>query len=114
NDRSAGMNPTSRQFGALMAHDHQHAEERQAYYFDQLCTIGICGALGTVMIQLYALEALGSILNPKFHEAVLFGGMGLLVLVVMRAKAVWFARFNQIDEHQDCAHDHCHEHSEGH
>jgi hypothetical protein len=104
-----------------MAHEHTHAsaEERQAYFIDQLCTIGICGALGVIMILLFRGNALSSILNPKFHAPVMWGGVSLVVIVAVRAIAVWFASSGHNHdhahgehehEHEGCSHDHGHEH----
>jgi hypothetical protein len=115
-----------------MAHEHTHssAEERQAYFLDQLCTIGICGALGAIMILLFRGNALSSILNPKFHAPVMWGGIALVMIVAVRALAVWFASaapahdhdhahgdHKHDHEHEDCSHDHGHghcDHDHGH
>src|SRR5258708_6087889 len=98
-----------------MAHDHSHdnAEDRQAYFLDQLCTIGICGGLGAVMILLYYAGALITILHPKFHLPVLWGGIALLIIVALRAVAVWLATATPAEnhDHEACEHNHCdHDH----
>ncbi len=134
-----------------MAHDHSHGD-RNAYYLNQLFTIAVCGALGGVATMLWfrSLQPEGMlsllrhpsgeellrhpewlrpdgmlplILHPKFFLWVLLGGISLLVLVVIRAVAVW----RSVDElaavpdhshdHEHCGHDHdhCHhDHDHGH
>ena len=72
----------------MHAHDHAHEDEQSTYYLDQLCTIGICGALAVVLILAYLHSALNEILNPKFHQPVLWGGLALLLLVAIRAVAI--------------------------
>jgi uncharacterized repeat protein (TIGR03943 family) len=98
-----------------MAHVHTH--DRSAYYVEQLCTIGIGGALGGIAIMLWARGLLFLILAPKFHLWVLLGGIALLVLVAVRAVTVWL-NVGQTDhaqdhhhhdhDHVDCGHDHEH------
>jgi len=63
---------------------HSHAEDQQTYYLDQLCTLGICGALGVIMILMRTYEVLPLILHPKFHDAVVWGGYALLGMVAIR------------------------------
>ena len=70
-----------------MAHDHNH-EEMQHYLTEQIATLAICGALGAVSIALYSNNLL-FFLNGSFRPWVLAGGITLLVLVVIRAMAVW-------------------------
>src|SRR5438445_3327368 len=109
---------------------HVHAEEENTYYIDQLCTIGVCGALGGAAIMMYQQKML-SFLADTFHPWVLAGGIALLVLVVIRAVPLWFAvgrpraehqhpqdHFHDPDhahDHGDCAgHEHHHEHAHDH
>lgn len=94
-----------------MAHDHQHNHGQAEYYLEQIFTIGICGALGAVAVSLYVTGKLNLMLNPKFHPWVLGGGIGLLVMVAVRALAVWnsVADPRAIDVHDDHGHDHGHE-----
>jgi len=98
---------------------HVHSEDANAYYLDQLCTIGVCGALGAVAILLYQQDILQYILAPAFHLPVLLGGIGLLVVVVLRALTLWLSLGKPVvhdhaHDHGDCCHDHGHEHEHGH
>src|SRR5712671_3297095 len=88
-----------------------HAQEqRNTYYLDQLFMIAICGALAGVTIMLYYSGLLGRMLHPKFHIWVLLGGIGLAVLVFLRAIAVW----RSVDQPAEAAHGHeHHEHGPG-
>jgi WD40 repeat protein len=96
-----------------MGHTHDHDAERSTYYLEQLSNIGICGALGGVCIMLYVQQKLGIILNSKFFLPVLLGGIALLVMVVVRAIAVWQSAGQTAHAH-DHGHDHEHDHSCGH
>jgi hypothetical protein len=69
-----------------VAHTH---EGDSSYYLDQLCTIFFCGALGAVCILMYRQGMLQYILTPFFYTPVLWCGAALLVLVVVRAVALW-------------------------
>src|SRR5205814_1052238 len=118
--------------GDSIMHMHAHEEnEQNSYYLDQLCTIGICGALAVVLILAYVNNALNEILNPKFHQPVLWGGLALLILVAVRAVAIWIASGKQtatqghthaashehVHDHEhthDCGHDHDHAHAHVH
>src|SRR5437764_12106325 len=110
---------------------HTHSEDRTTYYLEQLCTIGICGLLGGVSVMLYHQGILTYILHPKFHDFVLAGGITVLVLVVLRAIALWFeagklkavhvSQLEHVHDHahdhthgEACADDHCHDHAHGH
>jgi hypothetical protein len=99
-----------------MAHDHSHGD-RNAYYLNQLFTIAVCGALGGVAVMLWWSGTIRFMLHPKFFLWVFLGGITLLVLVVLRAAAVWRSVDEQIvpehtHEHDHCGHehDHCHHH----
>jgi uncharacterized membrane protein YcgQ (UPF0703/DUF1980 family) len=59
------------------------------YFTEQLLTILVCGGVGFVAIQLYLNDMLKHILAPQFHLPVLIGGVAVLLLVVIRAIAVW-------------------------
>lgn len=106
-----------------MGHEHHH-ESRTAFFMEQLLTIATCGGLGVVMILLYDYNVLPIFLDPKFHEPVLWGGIALLVLVGIRAIALWrFAgQGGGAHEQHDHAsagepeheHDHGHEHAHSH
>jgi hypothetical protein len=92
-----------------MAHDHSHGD-RSAFYLNQLFTIAVCGALGGVAVMLWYSGKLGLMLHPKFYIWVLLGGITLLILVLIRAVAVW----RSVDDvghphdhdHAHCGHDH--------
>src|SRR5436309_1597941 len=72
-------------------------EDRATYYYDQLFTIGVCGALAGVTLMLWRTNQLGKMLDPKFHIWVALGGLTLLALVALRAIAVWLS----VDEAAD-------------
>jgi hypothetical protein len=76
--------------GAVMANGQLAAGESSArdYFTEQLLTILVCGLFGFAAIQMYRSNML-SFLNPAFHEPVLYGGIGILILVALRAVAVW-------------------------
>jgi hypothetical protein len=93
-----------------MAHDHTH-DHSVDYRLEQLCTLGICGALGGVAILLYQQGTLKYILADKFHLWVLVGGIALLVLVAVRAVALGAS---VRAERQAGCHEHDHEHDLGH
>jgi uncharacterized membrane protein YcgQ (UPF0703/DUF1980 family) len=93
-----------------MAHDHSHGD-RQSFYLNQLFTIAVCGALGGVAVMLWWSGKIGLMLHPKFYLWVLMGGVTLLLLVVLRAVAVWRSVDEPITEH---SHDHDHEHEHEH
>ncbi len=110
-----------------MAHDHAH-DDPKSYYVEQLCTIGIAGALGGIAVMLYQRNLLW-FLAPKVQPWVLAGGIALLVLVAIRAAAVWFQAGRTAPESPDhanggghnhdhahggdCGHDHDHDHAHG-
>lgn len=71
------------------AHDHAHGDGE--YYLEQLLTILVCGALGTVAVVMYANAMLGLLLAPAFHVWVLAGGVVLLALTAVRGAALWAA-----------------------
>jgi hypothetical protein len=106
-----------------MAHSHDHShEDRNAYYLNQLFTIAVCGSLGGVAVMLWWSGKIGLMLHPKFFPWVLSGGIALLILVAIRAVAVW----RSVDQaatvpdpthdHDHCGHSHdpcAHEHEHG-
>jgi len=101
-----------------MAHDHSH-DDPQAYYVEQLCTIGICGALGGIAVTLY-LRGLLWFVVPKIQYWVVAGGIALLVLVAIRAVMVWLqagrtpAPADDVHDHDHTHdHDHCHDPAHG-
>ncbi len=88
-----------------MAHDHHHhGESARDYFVEQLLTIFVVGALGAVGILMYRDGRLQYILAPAFHLPVLIGGIAVLVMVAIRAVAVWQ------EAGQTTAHDHAHGH----
>jgi hypothetical protein len=103
-----------------MAHDHSH-DDPKAYYVEQLCTIGIAGALGGIAVMLDRSGALWFLI-PPFRTMVMAGGVGLLVLVVIRAAVVWMqagrvganGHAHAHDHDHDHAHEHGHEHEHEH
>jgi WD40 repeat protein len=96
-----------------MGHSHDHGAEGSTYYLEQLSNIGVSGALGGVCIMLWWQNRLGIILNSKFFLPVLLGGIALLVMVVLRAIAVWQSA-GQTGHAHDHGHDHEHDHACGH
>jgi hypothetical protein len=73
-----------------MGHGHHHHGESISNYFtEQLLTILVCGLFGFVAVMLYQTGMLKDVLVPKFHLWVLAGGGVLLLLVALRAVAVW-------------------------
>jgi hypothetical protein len=100
-------------------HDHSHAHDPQTYYLEQLCTIGIVGAFGAVAVMLWYQQLLKGMLAPWFHVFVMIGGATLLVLVGIRAVALWFSVEQAGTGHDhghshDCCHDHDHGNDHGH
>ncbi len=72
-----------------MPHNHFGCQSPRDYFIEQLLTILVCGALAFVGIQMYFNDQLRHILAPQFHNAVLIGSIGVLVLVALRALTVW-------------------------
>lgn len=113
-----------------MGHGHDHAEDRTTYYIEQLCTIGVCGAFGGIAVMMYKRDILKLFLDPKFHPFVLWAGIALLVMVVVRAVAVWRSAGQTGHSHEHahdhehgadcpdhghaCSHDHSHDHNHPH
>jgi hypothetical protein len=109
-----------------MAHVHDEADSN--YYTEQLCTIGICGALGGIAVMLYVRAVLagttnpsmlGNMLVPWLHWTVLAGGIALLAFTAVRAVIVWISAgkpqaHTHDHDHGDCCHDHDHAHDHRH
>lgn len=100
---------------------HHHHHEADNYYLDQLCLVALAGAFGVVCVTLYYWQAamLRRILAPQFHEFVLWSGVALLVLVVIRAIVLWqmagrTTGHGHLHEHHHHHHDHEHGHDCGH
>jgi hypothetical protein len=102
-----------------MAHDHHHAEDRESYFLDQLCTIALTGAFAGACIALYLgyqtwdgkYKILDLILANKFDVFLLWAGIALTILVVIRAISLWIAVGQPAAAHD---HDHDHDHDHGH
>jgi hypothetical protein len=105
-------------------HDHSHDHGAGSYFVEQLAMIGVCGALGGVAILLYVRGVLDVMLNRGLHWMVLATGIAMLVLVAIRAVALWFeaakphAHGHDHDHHHHhdhdhaCGHDHHHDHGD--
>jgi hypothetical protein len=94
---------------------HEHDHNSRSYFLDQLWTIAICGAFGVVMILLKYLNVMPIFLDSKFHLPVIWGAIALLILVAIRAVALWIAagrlKMAGQNEHN---HAHDHDHSQEH
>ena len=98
-----------------MAHDHDHNDS--TYFLEQLCTIGVCGALGGVVIIMWYIPNGLTFLGPQFQaplgqpwlSPVLWGGVAVVTLVLIRAVAVWISVGRPVK-----AHDHNHDRDHGH
>jgi hypothetical protein len=95
-----------------MGHDHSH-DDPKSYYVEQLCTIGICGALGGVAVMLYERGLLWFIAE-KIRPWVLVGGIALLALVAVHAVIVWLQAGRTPQPAHDHDHEHDHDHADGH
>jgi hypothetical protein len=97
------------------AHHHHHGESLRDYFTEQLLTILVCGLFGFVAVQLYRTGMLQHVLAPQFHLPVLVGGAVLLVLVAVRAVAVWReAGEANVHTHDHHGHEHHHDHAQAH
>jgi hypothetical protein len=112
---------------------HTHDNEETEYYLDQLCSIALAGAFAGVCITLYTWQRgiLNLILAEYFHIYVLWGGIALLAIVLIRAVTLWISigktasavnhnhthhhehDHNHGHDHAHC-HDHDHDHDHGH
>src|ERR1043166_1306066 len=102
-----------------MAHTHEH--DHEGYFLDQLFSIALCGAIGAIAVLMFVRrKMLTIILDPKFHPYVLAGGITLLVLVAIRAVALWkyaeeVGHEHHHHDHAGCGHENCdHEHHHDH
>ena len=102
-----------------MAHTHEHAHEDSNYYLDQLCTVGVCAALGMVAILLYRSNGL-TILAGSFQTWVLGGGIVLLLVSIIRGVTLWksvppavVSVVHEQDHGHSHGHGHAHEHEHG-
>jgi hypothetical protein len=92
---------------------HTHSHHRQEYYIDQLCMIGISGALGGIALMLYLRDLL-FFLADRFQVMVLFGGIMLLALVGIRAVMLWLAAGRAESVAEDDDDTSRHEQADGH
>jgi hypothetical protein len=101
-----------------MGHTHGHEHDTDTYYLDQLCLIGLSGAFAGVCLTLYFWQTrmLSLMLAPQFHKFVLWSGIALLVLVIIRAVTLWRAvgRPAHTHTHSCDGHEHCHDDGHGH
>ncbi|MFO0801587.1 MAG: hypothetical protein U0791_00500 [Gemmataceae bacterium] len=100
-----------------MAHDHHHhGESLRDYFVEQLLTIFVVGLFGAVAILLHTSGRLQYVLAPQFRDPVLYGGIAVVILTVLRAIAVWreagAMQKHTHDHHHH--HDHAHSHDHGH
>jgi hypothetical protein len=73
-----------------MSHSHDHHHDPSAYYTEQLCTIGICGAIGGIAIAICASGVANNVLKEGILQySLLGGGIALLALVCIRAAFLW-------------------------
>jgi uncharacterized membrane protein YcgQ (UPF0703/DUF1980 family) len=99
-----------------MAHDHHdhHHGDSATYFYEQFCTIIACGALAGVTIGWYLRgpRGISLFIADRYHPMVLTGGIGLLLLVVIRAIALW----KSVDstEKETINHEHAHDHDHAH
>ncbi len=89
-----------------MAHTH---EGDQNYFVDQLFTIFLCGGLSACAIVLANIPDGLFFLHSRFRPFVLWGGIALGVMVLIRATALWILAGNK--EPDCCDHDHDHDHA---
>jgi hypothetical protein len=91
-----------------MAHAHHHhdGESVRDYFTEQLLTILVCGLLGFAAIQMYRTDRL-DFLAPQFRAPVLYGGIALITLVLIRAVAVW-KEAGEVQAQLQCGQDHVH------
>lgn len=103
-----------------MAHTHDHGHDHNSYYVEQLCAVGVCGALAAIAVLWWSRDIF--FLVPAFRLPVLIGGGVLLLLVAVRAVSLWIlvgkarpAATPAKDHHHDHDHAHCdHDHSHDH
>src|SRR5262249_27065013 len=77
--------------------------------------IGPVGVCGGVAVMLWSHQWLKGMLAPWFHVFVMIGGATLLVLVGIRAVALWFSvEQNAANHDHGHSHDCCHGHDQHH
>jgi hypothetical protein len=98
-------------------HDHEHGQDTDTYFLDQLCLIALSGAFAGVCLTLYFWQPqmLELMLAQPFHKFVLWSGIALAVLVVIRAVALWQEAGQQWNRHDHAyGHEHVLEHAHSH
>lgn len=108
-------------------HDHDHNHDENTYYLEQLFTIAACAAMAfaTCMWWLRARQTPGQGLTlfivDRYQPLVLGGGIGLMVLVIIRAIALWTSVDKRValegvanGNGNGGGHEHAHEHSHDH
>ncbi|MBY0515144.1 MAG: hypothetical protein K2P78_14720 [Gemmataceae bacterium] len=95
-----------------MAHDHHHhGDSLRDYFTEQLLNILVVGAFGFVALMMYSNGMARLILSEQFLTPLMLGGVGVLVVVALRAVTVW-REAGEMRAHA-AAHDH-HHHDHGH
>ncbi|MGL6076965.1 MAG: TIGR03943 family putative permease subunit [Fimbriiglobus sp.] len=96
-------------------HDHDHGHNAASeFYLEQLLTLLVCGAMAVTSILMWMRGGLDLLLVAKFHSWVLYGGIALLVVTVLRGVALWSMTSSKNPGHgheghvhgPDCDHDH--------
>src|SRR5262245_53909213 len=99
-----------------MPHGHDHSHD-EGYFLDQIFSVALCGAIGgiaTLMAWPWGEKRmLVRILDVRFHPYVFAGGLTLLVLVVIRAVALWQQAGEVEHGHSHAHHEHDHDHHRG-
>jgi hypothetical protein len=101
-----------------MAHEHSH--DHASDLTEQLCTLGIAGAIGLVTVLMYTQNKLRWVLVEKLHIYVFLSGVALLALVALRAMLLFASSTRRSPaeaEHEHgpgCDHNHDHVHDHGH
>jgi hypothetical protein len=96
---------------------HHHEGEEDNYYLDQLCMVTLSGAFGAICLAMYLFnkKMLNDMLGTQFHPFVLWSGVILVFIAVVRALTLWgesaHAKTAHTHDH-DHSHDHDHEHGE--
>lgn len=107
-----------------MAHDHDHGhghghghEHLKNYFTEQLLTLLVVGSMGFVAVRMYLNGMASYILVEQFRVPLFIGGIGVLVLVAIRAVAVWREAGEvqaQLHQHAHGHEHHHHDHAHGH
>ena len=104
-----------------MAHEHHHHGSKSEYITEQVLSLSFALAIALVCVFLwvpYPVSGQGTdtvvygrklsiILHPKFHVWVLVGAVALLVIIALRAIALW-REISILKSEAKCNHDHHH------